>query len=287
MDFSIITPSFRNSQWLKLCIQSVADQKGVALEHIVQDAGSDDGTLDWLPWDARVRVFVEQDRGMYDAINRGFRRAQGDLLAYLNCDEQYLPGVLRCVRDFFRQDPGVDVVFGDCIVIDSSGNYLCERRALIPQLWHTRLADSLSFLTAGAFLRRSAVERLDLFFDPSFKVVGDAVWALRLIESRARMAVLGDFTSIFTETGNNLGHHTPIAVAERNDRRAATPGWMHLLKPAVLAGFRLRRWWAGHYSCRPYEYLIYTRDSPLERKHFAVMNPTFRWKIREVKAREP
>ena len=90
---SIITPSFRSSAWLKLCLASVADQQ-VELEHIVQDAGSDDGTLDWLPQDRRARVFVEKDQGMYDAINRGLRRASGDILAYLNCDEQYLPGAL-------------------------------------------------------------------------------------------------------------------------------------------------------------------------------------------------
>ena len=71
---SIITPSFRNSDWFKLCVASVADQ-GVDAEHIVQDAGSDDGTLDWLLRDQRVQTFVEKDAGMYDAINRGLRRA--------------------------------------------------------------------------------------------------------------------------------------------------------------------------------------------------------------------
>jgi hypothetical protein len=69
--FSIITPSFRNSQWLKLCVASVADQQSVAAEHIVQDAGSDDGTLDWLTRDRRVQAYVEKDKGMYDAVNRG------------------------------------------------------------------------------------------------------------------------------------------------------------------------------------------------------------------------
>src|SRR5690348_16281526 len=97
MTFSIITPSFRNSDWLKLCIASVADQ-GVTAEHIVQDAGSDDGTQEWLLKDARVRAFAEKDGGMYDAVNRGLRRATGEILAYLNCDEQYLPGALSTVE---------------------------------------------------------------------------------------------------------------------------------------------------------------------------------------------
>src|SRR5580704_14991665 len=122
MQFSIITPSFRNSNWLKLCIASVADQ-GVEVEHIVQDAGSDDGTLDWLSKDSRVKAFVEKDAGMYDAVNRGLRRASGEILAYLNCDEQYLPGALAAVSDFFTARPNVDVVFGDFIATDSKGDY--------------------------------------------------------------------------------------------------------------------------------------------------------------------
>src|ERR1700722_12182525 len=108
MRFSVVTPSFKQSQWLKLCVASVADQ-GVEHEHIVQDAGSDDGTLDWLPHDARVKAFIERDRGMYDAVNRGLRRAQGDILSYLNCDEQYLPGALPAVEKFFADHPHVDV----------------------------------------------------------------------------------------------------------------------------------------------------------------------------------
>ena len=101
MKFSVITPSFRNSEWLKLCIASVADQSGAEFEHIVQDSCSDDGTQDWLTKDSRVRAFIEKDGGMYDAVNRGYRRATGDILCYLNCDEQYLPGALATVRKVF------------------------------------------------------------------------------------------------------------------------------------------------------------------------------------------
>src|SRR5262245_27194183 len=116
MQFSIVTPSFRSSQWLRLCIASVADQEGVSFEHIVQDSCSDDGTGDWLPSDSRVKAFIEKDQGMYDAVNRGFRRSQGEILAYLNCDEQYLPGALKKVADFFAAHPGVDVAAADTIV---------------------------------------------------------------------------------------------------------------------------------------------------------------------------
>src|ERR1019366_8488995 len=132
MTFSIITPSFCQSRWLKLCIASVADQKEVELEHIVQDACSDDGTLDWLPYDKRVRAFIEKDDGMYDAVNKGFLRAQGDILAYLNCDEQYLPGGLKAVLDFFEAHPSIEVALAGSIVIDSTRKYICHKPSLVP-----------------------------------------------------------------------------------------------------------------------------------------------------------
>src|SRR5204863_4103038 len=136
MRFSIVTPSFNPSPWLPLCIASVADQ-GVEIEHIVQDAGSTDGTLDWLRDDPRVKTFVERDSGMYDAVNRGLRRASGDILAYLNCDEQYLPGSLDAVGAFFRSHPAVDVVFGDAVVVNSNLDYLFHRKVQVPLKYHT------------------------------------------------------------------------------------------------------------------------------------------------------
>jgi len=276
MDFSIVTPSFRNASWLKLCIASVADQQGVGFEHIVQDSCSDDGTLEWLPRDTRVKAFIEKDRGMYDAVNRGWRRAQGDVLAYLNCDEQYLPGVLRRVKDFLEQHPEIDVVFGDCLVVDSQGNYLCERRALTPRLWHTWTTNSLSFLTAATFLRRRALEAAQLYFQPGFLAAGDAEWALRLVRSGLRMDVLPAFVSAFAETGANLGL-TSAAIAEKRVFDATTPLWVRALAPLGLVHFRWRRWRAGHYRCRPVEYAIYTNASPAQRVKFTAARPTFRW----------
>src|ERR1051325_1572448 len=177
MRFSIITPSFRNSQWLKLCIPSVADQ-GVEVEHIVQDAGSDDGTLDWLPADKRVKAFVEKDRGMYDAINRGLQRASGEILAYLNCDEQYLPNALRMVEEYFKEHPAVDVLFGDVVLTDAQGGYLAHRKMLPPRLYHTWVCQ-LSTLSCGMFFRRRVVKEQGLLFDPALRDAGDAEWMLR------------------------------------------------------------------------------------------------------------
>src|SRR5438552_9069631 len=102
--FSIITPSFLGRQWLPLCIASVADQQGVEVEHIVQDSCSGDGTEELLGNYPSLRAYIEKDEGMYDAVNRRFGRATGEILAYLNCDEQYLPGALKAVRNCFAEN---------------------------------------------------------------------------------------------------------------------------------------------------------------------------------------
>ncbi|HWQ92354.1 MAG TPA: glycosyltransferase family 2 protein, partial [Clostridia bacterium] len=228
MRFSIITPSFRNGQWLRLCIASVADQD-VDHEHIVQDAGSDDGTLQWLTTDSRVRAFVEKDRGMYDALNRGFRRAQGDILAWLNCDEQYLPGALTRVAEYFKRHPECHMVFGDVIMVDPNGRYLWHRKMQTPLLYHTWTCH-LSTLSCAMFFRRDVLFDRDCFFNPNLRDVGDGEWMVRVLRSGVRMGTLGQFTSVFTQTGANLSAGAN-ARREAGELAKSAPGWARAIKP--------------------------------------------------------
>jgi glycosyltransferase involved in cell wall biosynthesis len=276
MKISVITPSFRNSDWLKLCIASVADQ-GVDLEHIVQDSCSDDATQEWLPNDSRVKAFIEKDGGMYDAINRGLRRASGDILAYLNCDEQYVPGALAAVHQFFDANPNVEVLFGDALVVDPVGRYLCHRQASIPTRYHSCACGNLATLTCSTFFRRSVIDQRGIFFDPNYKAVGDAVWVSRLIDQKVRLALMPKVTSTFTETGDNLCLK-PSVQRERMEWAATAPFWVRRMKHLIVLRYRLRRLIAGHYWPKPIEYAIYTKNSPLVRTEFSVTKPTFRWK---------
>lgn len=277
MQFSIITPSYRNSEALRLCIESVADQVGVTLEHIIQDAGSDDGTLDWLLKDPRVSVRVEKDSGMYDAINRGFRRATGEIVAYLNCDEQYLQGTLQSVYEFFRRNPHVEVAFGDVVVTAPSGRYICHRKALLPLRAHVWYR--FSVLTCATFLRREALEKHHLYFDTSWRVVGDVFWVLEMLNRRVSMGLLRQFTSSFGDTGKNLSLH-PEAEAERARLRSITPLWVRALRPLIIQHHRLRMLLNGAYTQRPFQYAIYTEHSPTRRVHFTVEHPTGLWRER-------
>lgn len=276
MKFSIITPSFRNSAWLKLCIPSVADQSGIELEHIVQDSCSDDDTKNWLANDPRVKAFIEKDSGMYDAVNRGFRRAKGDFLAYINCDEQYLPGALKKVADFFDAHPQVDTVLTDSIVIDSDGNYICHRPSLVPR--KNSMWVRFPVLTCGIFIRRSVIER-GLLFDTRWRDLGDYWWMREMVLRGVRMAVLPELTSVFTDTGDNMNLKAN-AARERREKQQMTPAWIRLVQPYWVLEWRMRLALRGGVRKRPFDYSIYTAASPDRRVTFRANRPTTIWKGR-------
>lgn len=271
--FSIITPSFRNGEWLRLCIASVADQGG-SLEHIVQDAGSDDGTLDWLPGETRVQAHIEKDAGMYDAINRGFHRAKGEIVAYLNCDEQYLPGALQAVEEEFAKRPDLDVLLTDLVVVDDAGDYLCHRRSMVPLKSHLWLRFNVT--TCSVFIRRSSLERMDLYFDTRWKALGDLFWYQQMLQRGAKFGVLRRYTSIFTETGGNLAL-SATGLAEREEKVKLTPAWIKKASPMLIAHHRLRMLASGTFFQKPFSYALFTKASPSERVTKQVIHPQAVW----------
>ena len=210
VDISIVTPSLRQLQWLQLCAASVADQENVLHEHIVQDAGTGDLVEQWARGIPNLTLYVEQDAGMYDAVNRGLRRAQGEICAYLNCDEQLLPGALARVSSFFDTHPEIDVLFGDAILVDERGNPISYRRTVLPTLLHLRQAH-LNTPTCSTFFRRKLLDR-GFLFDPKWKTIGDLVWI-----GRAHSTGLGNDRFYFSNPGQY-----PVRLGVRATRFVGT-----------------------------------------------------------------
>lgn len=274
MKLSIVTPSFRNSDWLKLCVASVADQAGVEAEHIVQDAQSDDGTQEWLGRDRRVRAYIEKDQGMYDAVNRGWRRAKGEILAYLNCDEQYLPGALQAVEEFFRGHPETDVVFADTVVVDRQGQFICYRKSLVP--WRNTMWVYNPVISSSIFIHRRVLDRHGLFFDTQWRDLGDMVWTVEMVRRGLNLAVMRRFTSSFADTGENM-NLKPNALRELQLVKEMAPVWVRRCRFPWLQLHRLRALCHGIYWEKPFTYAIYTLASPDRRVEFHVSRPTAVW----------
>ncbi len=123
---SIVTPSLNQAGYLGATLQSVLNQDYPSIEYIVIDGASSDGSTDILRrYEARLAYWVsEPDHGQSEAINKGMRRARGQVLAYLNSDDCYLPGALRSVADFFNRRPDIGLAFGSCLVIGQQGEAL-------------------------------------------------------------------------------------------------------------------------------------------------------------------
>jgi glycosyltransferase involved in cell wall biosynthesis len=277
MRFSVVTPSFRQSKWLKLCVASVADQS-VEAEHIVQDACSNDGTLDWLLTDPRVKAYAEKDSGMYDAVNRGLSRASGDILSYLNCDEQYLPGALPAVGAYFQHHPEVEMVFGNCVVVGLKGEFICYRKVQKPSKHHVMVSQLPTF-TCSTFFRRSILDQHGLFFDTQWRDLGDADWVLRALDKGVRIGLLGKFLSVFTDTGANM-NLGPNAQKEKKLLADSAPAWARKLAVALVLRHRFHRLISGAYKQKPFDYSIYTLDSQEARVVHHVEHPTFVWRSR-------
>jgi glycosyltransferase involved in cell wall biosynthesis len=120
---SIITPSFNKGPYIEETIQSIRNQTYKNIEHIVTDAGSTDETLSILEkYNNDLKWISEPDRGQSDAINKGWRMAKGEIIAYLNADDTYLPDAVASAVAFFESHPDIHMVYGDGIITDESGN---------------------------------------------------------------------------------------------------------------------------------------------------------------------
>ena len=126
---SIVTPSYNQGAFIEQTIQSVLDQGYPNLEYIVIDGGSTDMTIEVIrKYEKHLAYWTsEKDRGAADAIAKGFDRASGDILGWLNSDDLFVPGALHAVAEVMSR-PDVDVAFGNAYWIDSEGKIIGERR---------------------------------------------------------------------------------------------------------------------------------------------------------------
>lgn len=124
---SIVTPSYNQGEYIEETIRSVLSQDYPRIEHIVMDGGSTDNTLSILrKYGDRLEWSSGKDNGQTDALNKGFKKAKGAVLAWLNSDDIYYPGAVSRAVSAFRENPGAQLVYGRGNYIDTKGAKISE-----------------------------------------------------------------------------------------------------------------------------------------------------------------
>ncbi len=274
MQFSIVTPSLGQLAWLKRCVRSVADQAGVTVEHLVQDGGTGPELDAWARTQPTLSLAVAPDRGMYDAINTALTRATGEVCGILNCDEQYLPGTLARVAGVFAQNPAVDLVAGDYLVVDAEQRLLAFRK-VTPLRPAMILTDHLYAFTCALFFRRRVFERTGPF-DAALRSVADGEWVSRALRAGHRAALLHEWLATFTWTGANLSAQA-ISREEETKLRARVPASWRLAAPLLRAWRRWERWQAGGYHSAPIRYKVFAGEEDLTRTAITCEHPSWKY----------
>lgn len=178
MKFSIITPSFNQAKFIRDCIESVRAQEGVQTEHIIIDACSSDETVAVLKSHPHLRWVSEPDKGQTDAINKGFCKATGDWLMWLNADDYLKPGALAKVRQFAEAHPEADVIYGNCDFVNEQGQIVRRKRESDFD-FNMLLFYGCYIPSTATFYRRQLIDK-GFLLDDSYKVCMDYEYYLRL-----------------------------------------------------------------------------------------------------------
>ncbi|MGJ8696848.1 MAG: glycosyltransferase family 2 protein [Verrucomicrobiaceae bacterium] len=179
LDFSIVTPSYNYGHYIGECLESVACQEGVTLEHLVMDAGSTDDTAEVVKGFEHALFYQEPDKGMSDGINKGFRRAKGKWVMWLNSDDRLKPGVLAKVKRFVESREKADVVYGGWDFIDADG-VVGRRMTVFPFDLRMMIYTGCYVGSTACFFRRETVLDEGYLLNEHFGYCMDTEYYVRL-----------------------------------------------------------------------------------------------------------
>lgn len=245
--FGIVTPTLNADRFLADTLRSIWSQAtdAVAINHVLVDGGSNDRTVE-VARGFPTRVVVNtNDAGMYDAVNRGLSMVEGDIVGYLNADDELAPGALHRVADAFRAHPDAQWLMGTREFIDSDGRSFA---------WMTPVPFTLKeYLGLGwscvpqetVWMRRSLWETVGPF-DTTFRNTGDYDMYARC-RSVARPLILKDVIGRFRLHGDQLSFNPD--VMERESRRVqekngtiSRAGWVRGRYLSLRLNARNPRW---------------------------------------------
>jgi glycosyltransferase involved in cell wall biosynthesis len=257
VDVSIITCSYNQNRFLATTIDSVLAQAGAAVEYLIIDGGSTDGSVETIKrYDDRLAYWVsERDAGQSEALNKGLKRASGDIVGWLCSDDVLLPGALQRVVETFRRHPEVDAVYGNAILIDVQGNVMRPKREIDFHPW-LMVGDHNYIPQPAMFWRRRVHERIGYLREDLHLTMDLELW-LRFGKFGCRVLHVDEYyAGMRCHTQQKVLVHPEALTVENDHLRAAyQPEWarrlpVRLFRMLARTGRILLKTFVGGYSSR-------------------------------------
>lgn len=198
MKISVIVPTFNSARTIEDTLKSIADQNWSDIHVIIQDGGSTDGTRDIIERypEAVSGWQSEPDKGIYDAMNKGIKRAAGEVVAILNSDDVWLPGTLKRVAEVFSRNPDVGIVSGSIEVWEDlpSGVSVILKSSLL------HLHTGMTIQHPATFVRRSVYNCVGLF-NTHYRIGADYDFVLRCLKVNIPWVILEDVLTLMRAGG--------------------------------------------------------------------------------------
>lgn len=213
--FSFITITYNAVQWLEPTILSILNQSYPHIEYILIDGGSADGTVDILQrYSSRIAYWIsEPDKGLYDAMNKGLKRATGDYVWFMNAGDTLSgPDCLQNIVSSLQDDKVVpDILYGETMIIDESGRSLGLRRLKAPEILSWK-----SFKRGMLVCHQSFVVKRELApsYDLQYRYSADFDWCIRCMKKAANLYNTHQVLSNFL-TGGTSSVQRKASLKER------------------------------------------------------------------------
>ena len=190
---SIVTPSFNQAKYIERTILSVANQDYPNIEHIVVDGGSKDGTLGILGKFSGLRYISEPDSGQTNAINKGLRMANGEIIGWLNSDDTYCPGAVKAAVEYLLSHPDVDLVYSNINIVDKEDKRI-RGSFIFPYSQFVQLNVDNCIPQPSVFFRKGILPDVG-FLDEKLNYVMDYEFWLRVGQKRKIAMMSGTYAN--------------------------------------------------------------------------------------------
>lgn len=228
MKISVLTPSYNSGKYIQRAIDSVLNQNYTNYEHIIVDGGSNDDTIEIVKKHSKIIYVSEKDKGQSDAMNKAFKMSDGDIIVYLNADDEFSPGAFEKIVDAFKKDSKADMIVGDLMFTtdeESIKRVPSNKYLHILQYWLNVFPNN----PISYFYKRKVQEKIGYFpIDDHYAM---DIWFLLRVYKDFKIVKINELLGIFHSDGMNktavadTGYHLHQTIKQHlfNENRLMIP----------------------------------------------------------------